>query len=179
MVRIRQETAADEAARDALLDAAFGSGRFLKPSELLRKDRVPSAGLSLVAWERGRLVGTVRLWDILAGSAGPALLLGPLAVASHARGKGIGSKLMRQAIAESAAAQHDAIVLVGDLSFYRRFGFSPAAVKGLILPGATDRKRFLGLELEPGTLKGATGEIVAWCPSALPASGTMRAELGT
>lgn len=163
MTKIRCEIAADEAAREGLLDAAFGLERHLKTSEQLRKDRIPSAGLAFIAEEKGKVVGTVRLWDIVAGSAGPALLLGPLAVAAHARGRGIGSSLMRRAIAEATAAGHSAIVLVGDAPFYRKFGFSPALVKGLDLPGPTDRRRFLGLELESGALKGAAGDVLPWC----------------
>ena len=50
------------------------------PRERLRAGRAPARGLSFVAVEDGRIVGTVRLWDVAAGPARPALLLGPLAV---------------------------------------------------------------------------------------------------
>jgi len=80
MVRIRQERGSDIVAREALLDAAFGPFRRLKTSERLRQGRLPAAGLSFVASAGQRLVGTVRLWSISAGSGRLALLLGPLAV---------------------------------------------------------------------------------------------------
>jgi hypothetical protein len=51
-----------------------------RPSERLREGRLPADGLSLVAIDHGRLVGTVRLWNVCAGPGRPALLLGPLAV---------------------------------------------------------------------------------------------------
>ncbi|MGA8952514.1 MAG: GNAT family N-acetyltransferase, partial [Xanthobacteraceae bacterium] len=80
MVSIREEKIADVAAREALLDEAYGSTRFAKASERLREGRLPATGLSLVAVEHGRLVGTVRLWNVSAGPGRAAVLLGPLAV---------------------------------------------------------------------------------------------------
>ena len=55
-------------------------------------------GLSFVAVEDGRIVGTVRLWDVAAGADRPALLLGPLAVDPAFRRRGIGAALMRHAL---------------------------------------------------------------------------------
>ncbi len=67
MVTIREEMIADVTAREALLDAAYGAARFAKTSERLREGRLPAHGLSLVAVDHGRLVGTVRLWQVTAG----------------------------------------------------------------------------------------------------------------
>src|SRR5580704_270351 len=75
MVTIREEKLADIAAREVLLDEAYGAARFAKVSERLREGRLPADGLSLVAVERGRIVGTVRLWNVAAGPGGPAVLL--------------------------------------------------------------------------------------------------------
>jgi predicted N-acetyltransferase YhbS len=160
MVTIRQEARADWAAREALLDRVFGETRFLKTCEQLRRNRLPSPGMAFGAYAKGKLIGTVRLWDIVAGSAGKALLLGPLAVAPEMQGKDIGSKLVRHAIHEAALSGHDAILLVGDAPYYRRFGFSTSKVKGLKLPGPVERARFQGLELENGALTGASGLVV-------------------
>src|SRR5882672_2966057 len=80
MTTIRKEMTKDIPAREALLDRAFADARFTKAAERLREGRLPAAELSLVAVKTNRVVGTVRLWDISAGPARPALLLGPLAV---------------------------------------------------------------------------------------------------
>jgi predicted N-acetyltransferase YhbS len=82
------ETAADVAAREALLDRAMGPGRKRKSSEKLRRGRRPCEGLALVArGAAGAVLGTVRLWDVRLGEGGPAaLLLGPLAVDPSLRG---------------------------------------------------------------------------------------------
>lgn len=95
------------------------------------------------------------------GPSKTALLLGPLAVdPAHARA-GIGSALMRHAIAEAARLGHHAILLVGDAPYYERFGFSADKTAGLAMPGPYERDRFLALELEPGALDGACGTLKA------------------
>jgi predicted N-acetyltransferase YhbS len=160
MVTVRHETYADGAARETLLDRTFGAARFRKTCEQLRRGRLPSPGLAFGAYDGDELVGTLRLWDIMAGSAGRALLLGPLAVAPELQGRGVGSALVRHAIHEAALSGHNAILLVGDAPYYRRFGFSSAKVRGLRLPGPVVRSRFQGLELKKGALAGAAGLVV-------------------
>src|SRR5690349_6275409 len=80
MATIRKEMTKDIAGREALIDSAFGEARFTKAAERLREGRLPAYGLSFVATEKNRVVGTVRLWHVSAGPVRPALLLGPLAV---------------------------------------------------------------------------------------------------
>jgi predicted N-acetyltransferase YhbS len=163
MVTITPEIAADIPVREALLDRAFGKAqRRRKTSERLRENLQPAEGLAFTARNRrGRLIGTLRLWDITAGSAGSALLLGPLAVDSAYQRRGIGAQLMRHALEEARKLGHKAVLLVGDAPYYGRFGFSRANAQGLSLPGPVVLERFLGLELEAGALAGATGVIAA------------------
>ncbi|MFO1033641.1 MAG: N-acetyltransferase [Hyphomicrobiales bacterium] len=156
MVTIRIELASDVASREALLDKAFGKTRFRKTSERLREGRLPADGLAFTALSAsGRVIGTLRLWNIIAGSAGPALLLGPLAVDCRHQNKGIGRKLMEHALNTARVLGHDSVLLVGDAPYYSRFGFSAALTRNLHLPGPVDRKRFLGLELTSNALDGA------------------------
>ena len=149
MVTIRHERPSDIAAREALLNQCFGGARFTKASERLREGRLPE--LALVATDRGRLAGTVRLWHVSAGPGRPALLLGPLAVRPDCRGRGIGAALMAYAIAEARARGHPEILLVGDEPYYARFGFSAAATGALSLPGP----RWRGLPRPPATCRSA------------------------
>jgi predicted N-acetyltransferase YhbS len=158
-VTIHTETRFDATARERLLDAAFGPARFTKTCERLREGRLAAEGLAFTARAGGRLVGTIRLWDIIAGGA-PALLLGPLAVDPTHEGKGIGSLLMRHALAEAARLGHKAVILVGDAPYYARFGFGRALTGNLLLPGPVNLDRFLGLELAPGALAKAHGLVV-------------------
>ena len=149
----------DIASREALLDRAMGAGRKRKSSEKLRRGRLPAEGLAFVARDGdGRVVGTVRLWNVSAG-ASEALLLGPLAVDPSVKSAGIASALMRHAVSEAARLGHGAILLVGDAPYYARFGFSAEKTGSLAMPGPYERHRFLALELKAGALDGATGVL--------------------
>ncbi len=171
MVTIRHERGGDAGQREALLTRAFGKTRKRKTSERLRQGRPPADGLAFSAvTNNGRFIGTIRLWDVIAGSAGPALLLGPVAVDCNHRGKGLGAALVRRALNEARARGAAAVILVGAVEFYGRFGFTTAATADLHLPGPVDRARFLGLELIPDALDGAEGLVVACARVAAPAA---------
>jgi predicted N-acetyltransferase YhbS len=161
LISITEEAPADAYAREKLLDEAFGPARFLKTCERLREWRVPARGLALVAKYDERLIATLRLWPIFAGAGRPALLLGPLAVASDCRSLGIGAMMVEEALARAAARNHRAVLLVGDAPYYARFGFEPRLTKRLMMPGPVERERFLGRELVPGALAGAQGRVTA------------------
>jgi predicted N-acetyltransferase YhbS len=156
---IRGERAADVAALEALLDACFGEGRDLRTCQRLRDRRAPAEGLALSALRDGRLAGTLRLWHVGAGDV-PALVLGPLAVDPASRGLGVGAALVNHALAAASARGHGAVILLGDASYYARFGFSALKTGELRLPGPFERERLLGLELRAGALDGARGMIV-------------------
>jgi predicted N-acetyltransferase YhbS len=159
MISIRQEKPSDAGARELLLDLAYGPVRFDKPSHRLRAGRAPSLGLSFVAVEDGRVVGSVRLWDVSVGTDRPTLLLGPLVVDPAHRCHGIGSALMRHALRFAAQRGHGSVLLVGDAAYYGRFGFSAERTRGIWLPGLADNSRLLGLELKAGALEGARGTV--------------------
>jgi predicted N-acetyltransferase YhbS len=156
MTTIRHEKLNDMDAREALLDEAFGDTRTRKSSERLREGRLPADGLSFIATERKRVVGTARLWHVACDGA-EALLLGPVAVAADRRGSGIGGALVRRAISEAKRRGHGAVILVGDAPYYSRFGFTAAKTGALWMPGPFDRDRLLARELIKGTLDGASG----------------------
>jgi predicted N-acetyltransferase YhbS len=161
-ISIRTELPSDVAPRKALLDKAFGKTRSRKTSNRFREGRLPADGLAFTALDtKGRLIGSVRLWSIIAGSAGPSLLLGPLVVDCKVQGQGIGRALMDHAINTARVLGHDSVLLVGDAPYYKRFGFDVAHTRNLHLPGPVDRNRFLGLELTPGALDGAEGLVGA------------------
>lgn len=161
MVTIRHETLRDIDARERLLDRVWGPSRFEKTAERLREDRIPAEGFSLVAADGRNVVGTVRLWHVSAGPNRPALLLGPLAVDETRRGCGIGTALMRRALATAGRRGHGAVLLVGEAPYYGRFGFSAEKTGGLWLPGPFERHRLLGCELKSGALDGARGLVAA------------------
>jgi predicted N-acetyltransferase YhbS len=170
---IRAEKAQDEAAREALLDACFGENRHTRTCQRLRDGRTPADGLALSAVAQGKLIGTLRLWHVSAGGR-HALVLGPLAVDCAFRKLGVGAALIARAVATARARGHRAVLLLGDAAYYERFGFSAAKTADLMLPGAYEQERLLGIELVPGALDGAWGMIVPTGGS-LPKSKAVRA----
>lgn len=166
VISIGPEYIADEAAREALLDLVMGAGRKRKSSEKIRRGRLPAEGLAFAARnDEGAIVGTVRLWNISAGSRDgapvPALLLGPLAVHPAYAGCGIGSNLMREALKCAEMLGYGAVLLVGDPDYYQRFGFSDASTYALSMPGPYEKHRFQAVEFQPGYLAGAKGVLKA------------------
>src|ERR1700759_1918251 len=146
---IRAEKVSDVVAREALLDACFGEDRHTRTCQRLRDGRTPAEGLALSGVARGKVVGTVRLWHVGAGGT-RALVLGPLAVDSAFRKLGVGAALITRALAAARARGHRAVLLLGDAAYYERFGFSAADTSELMLPGAYEQERLLGIELVPG-----------------------------
>lgn len=177
-IEIRRERPADIAAREHLLDAAFGPGRFAKSSERLREGRVPARGLAFAAFEGQRLVGTLRLWSVTAGNVTRCLLLGPLAVDADMRNRGLGAVLMWRALRAARARGYRAVLLVGDPAYYNRFGFSADHTATLRMPGPYAYDRLLACEFVPGVLRRARGLIAASRPPRSRLSGIMNGMIG-
>ncbi len=139
---IRSEQSADDAKIEALLEHAFGPGRFAKVSERVREFAEFRPDMSFCAWEGDRLVGSVRMWRIRIGDT-PAIFLGPLAVEADQRKYGAGGVLVSRACAAAAAAGFPLVLLVGDLPYFSRFGFSNDPTAAVRLPGPVDQRRVL------------------------------------
>jgi predicted N-acetyltransferase YhbS len=155
---IRPERPDDAEAVEALVAQVFGPGRLAKSAYRLREGVDPENKLSFVAVESGELRGSVRFWPIYVGEQS-ALLLGPLAVQSDQRGRGIGIALMERGIAEAKARGARAIILVGDAPYYARLGFTRVAAGRIKFPGPVDKGRILGLALVDGALESLQGEV--------------------
>ena len=155
---IRPERPEDAAAVARLNAASFGPGRYAKSAYRLREGVAPVPELSFVAIEDGELRGSVRFWPIAVGGE-KALLLGPLAVQSDQRGRGIGIALMKRGIEAAHATEYGAILLVGDEPYYARVGFTRLAPGRVDFPGPVDPARVLGLSLKPNALLALSGEI--------------------
>jgi predicted N-acetyltransferase YhbS len=156
--QIRPERPEDADAIEALDNDGFGPGRYAKSAYRLREGVLPAENLGFVAVENGMLRGTVRFWPIKVGD-GFALLLGPLAVQSDQRGRGIGIALMKHGIEKARATDYAAVLLVGDEAYYRRAGFARIAPGQIRFCGPVDPGRILGLALKPGALENLSGDV--------------------
>ncbi|MBL8773148.1 MAG: N-acetyltransferase [Phenylobacterium sp.] len=145
------EAPAHGAEIEALLDRAFGPGRFAKASERVREFAEFAPELSFCALEGGKVAGVVRMWRVAVGDQ-PIVFLGPLAVEESERRSGLGAMLVERACEASRAAGEAAVVLVGDLPYFQRVGFEVAP--GVDLPGPVDPKRVLSRRFSDVALAG-------------------------
>ncbi|MGE5370287.1 MAG: GNAT family N-acetyltransferase [Chloroflexota bacterium] len=151
-------TAADEAQIEKLDERAFGPGRYARTAFRLREAVPPDLSLSFVARVGTLLVGANRMTGILVGET-PALLLGPLTVEPAFRSQGVGEKLMSHSLDAARAAGHGLVLLVGDLDYYSRVGFSRVPRGKITMPGPVDPDRILYCELRPGAFDAAHGRM--------------------
>ena len=156
--QVRAEKPGDGAAIEALNAESFGPGCFAKSAYRLREGVAPVAGLGFVAVEGDVLRGSVRFWPIRVGGE-ENLLLGPLAVRSDQRGRGIGIALMQAGIDAAHAGPWGSILLVGDEPYYAKVGFSRLPPGRVTFPGPVDASRILGLSLKAGGLLNLSGVI--------------------
>lgn len=157
-MQVRHETTADHAAIRAVLLAAFETTLEADIVEALRVDGRLMA--SLVAEQDSRIVGHVALSPVeLEGGDGSDMAgIAPLCVHPHDQGRGIGSALMRAVIERGRALSCGAFVLLGDETFYRRFGFTAGSDFGVSCVWTTG-PAFQVLELRPGAFEGVHGVV--------------------
>jgi len=159
MFQIVPERPQDAAAREVLLDLAFGKERHQLASYRLREGVEPIRALSYVALIDGAFQGSLRFWPITIDGTRAPLLLGPLAVDPAGRGQAIGVALVRNGLRRARRLGHDYVVLVGDHAYYKRFGFVHGDRFGLTMPGPVDPARLLIRKIPRGRIIGVGGPI--------------------
>ena len=148
-VVLRPERPCDHATAQALIERAFGPGRFAKTAERLREGNTARLDLSVCAFGGGGLVGVVRLWPVVVGET-PAVFLGPIAVESQWRKHGVGARLVNAAVSAATGTGERLILLVGDPPFFSPLGFEVVPGGCLTLPGPVDPRRIMWRALVPG-----------------------------
>ena len=151
-------TRADMAAIDRLDAQAFGPGRYARTAYRLREGVEPDFALSFIARVGPMLVGANRMTPVDC-SGRMALLLGPLTVETAFHGRGIGSALIKRSLDAARDAGHGFVILVGDMTYYQRFGFVRVPPGRLVLPGPVDLTRLLVCELAEGAFAGVGGAV--------------------
>jgi predicted N-acetyltransferase YhbS len=136
------EAPEDQSAIEALLDRAFGPGRFAKCSERVREFADFAPELSFCAWSDDGLAGVVRQWRVRVGQT-HLVFLGPLAVDPERQSGGVGGLLVQRALDAARAAGEAGVLLVGDGPYFARFGFEAPLAQGVRMPGPVDQRRVL------------------------------------
>jgi predicted N-acetyltransferase YhbS len=134
---LRPESPSDATAIEAVTVATFRDAPHAAHTEqyivaALRRERALT--MSLVAELAGEVVGHVAVSPIVLSDGSPGWFgLGPISVLPEHQGRGIGSRLMLEALQRPRARGAAGCVLVGDPRFYTRFGFR--AEPSLTCPG--------------------------------------------
>jgi putative acetyltransferase len=160
VIEIRPETPADFAAVREVNELAFEQPAEAGLVHALRAVARPL--ISLVAVEDGRVVGHILFSPVtIEGPDGVSTAMGlaPVAVRAECQNRGIGSALVREGRAACAALGENVVVVLDHPHYYPRFGFVPAATKGLSCEYPVPDDVFMVTELVPGALRGRTGLV--------------------
>ena len=126
-ITIRGEAPGDEETIFQLTQAAFKGMEFSDGTEPYIVDKLREDGdltLSLVALDKSRIVGHIAISPItITDGAQGWFGLGPVSVWPDMQRAGIGSQLIRYAIAEMRERGAKGIALLGSTEYYPRFGF--------------------------------------------------------
>jgi putative acetyltransferase len=134
---IRSETPADIAAIEAVTSAAFASAPHADGTEQHIVNALRRAGkltLSLVAAAEGVVIGHVAVSPVSISDGSLRWFgLGPISVAPEHQRRGVGSRLMREALRGLRERGAAGCVVVGEPAYYGRFGF--VVNPDLVYPG--------------------------------------------
>ena len=150
MPAISLQSDADLPAIDNLMAEAFGPARHSRSIWQLRPSP-PVPDMCLVIRDGDEPVGSLRYWEVRLGDEA-ILLLGPLAVRPSLRGKGYGRQLIEDSLRRAAAGPWQLILVSGEVDYYPKFGFVPAAPYGIDWPGFIEPERLQFFELVKGAL---------------------------
>ena len=136
-MRIRKETPLDTSTVEAVTISAFQNAAHTNHAEQFIVKALRNSGqltVSLVAEDNGSVVGHVAVSPVtISGGATGWYGLGPISVTPEHQGQGVGAQLMEHALAELRTLGATGCVVLGEPTYYSRFGFN--AEPSLVLPG--------------------------------------------
>ena len=161
-LRLLLEAKNDHIEVERLLDLVFTPRRKLLSSYQLRNSANKVDNLSYVIKDNSKkVVGSIRFWNVKVDNhSSRGLLLGPLAIHPIYQSEGLGEKLVLNGIEKAHSDNWNWIVLVGDLSYYSKFGFSKNPTRGITIGNGLDNSRLLGLDINDGFLEAAVGSLI-------------------
>lgn len=141
-VVIREASSSDAPALVELYHQAFGDQEGALIADLvtdLRQDHSANPSWSLVAEQNGHVLGHVLFTHAQVQTKDAigfvqAQLLAPLAVLPESQNQGIGSQLVQTGLTQLQAANIPLVFVLGDPTYYGRFGFHAAMALSLMPP---------------------------------------------
>lgn len=152
----------------AIVRGAFAFAEFSDGTEHLLVDTLHCAEtfvpeLSLTAELHSQLVGYVLLTPISIKNqhtSAQSLALAPIAVLPPFQGKGIGKALIAGAHRSAVAQGYSSVVVLGNPSYYTRFGYVSTMEHNISLPFDAPASHCMIVELVKGALVDVHGEVV-------------------
>ncbi len=156
-ILIRPERSADRDQVETVHRAAFEGEGEAALVRALRESPAYLPELSLVAVEGMRVVAHIVLSRARLRAAGgerEVLVLGPEAVLPSRSHRGIGARLLREALGRAREAGYPAVVEAGRPGYFRTQGFRPADHWGLAVSLPLEAALVSAVELVPDALAG-------------------------
>jgi putative acetyltransferase len=110
----------------------------------------------------GKIIGHALFTPVIVATQDrelPLLGLGPVSVLPANQHQGLGTMMISGCLEYLRAQGHRGVVVVGDPSFYRRFGFISASRWRLRSELHVPDENFMALSLKPGVLGGVAGTV--------------------
>lgn len=165
---IRKEERKDYKSTEDVVEQAFRELAISDKTEHHLVSRLRNSGvfipeLSLIAEVEGKIVGHILLTKLAIRyekGTYTSLALAPLSVLPSYQSKGIGSKLVREAIHIAGKLGFSSIIVLGYEDYYPKFGFQPASNWNIESPFEVPKEAFMGLELVEGGFHEGGGIVV-------------------
>lgn len=135
---IRQEREEDYRDTEEVVRKAFENETYSDQSEhtlvaKLRKSEVFVPDLSLVAVYEDKIIGHILLSKILIDTEDKkveSLALAPISVLPEYQNKGVGRKLIQQALTIAEKLDFESVIVMGHEAYYPKFGFKKSISLG-------------------------------------------------
>lgn len=167
-ITINQEIEKDYNEVESVTEKAFENEKHSDHSEhklvnRLRKSDAFIPELSLVAKDDEKIVGHLMLTKIKIKNDQnefDSLALAPVSVLPEYQSKGIGSKLINEALKISKELGFKSVIVLGHDKYYPKFGFKTASTYDIKAPFEVPDSAFMALELENDSLKDVNGVVI-------------------
>lgn len=150
-LRIRQEIPADRAAVYTLVQEAFAQAEHRDGTEqdlvvALRQSVAFVPKLSLIAEVNRTVAGHILFTEAHVGVS-TVLALAPLSVRPAFQLQGVGSALILEGHRIAQQLGYGYAVVLGSKTYYRRFGYRPAAQFGITAPNGIPASHLMAIQL--------------------------------
>ncbi|ROR06188.1 GNAT family N-acetyltransferase [Erwinia sp. JUb26] len=156
---IRTEIGVDAASIDGLLRRSFPTPAEAELVQQLREDGLLTLGV-VATDDEGQVLGYAAFSPVTLNEEDRQWVgLAPLAVDESVRGQGLGKQLVYEGLDTLNEFGYAAVVVLGDVEFYAKFGFVSAAQHQLHCRWPDTQTAFQVYKLADDAFDGATGEI--------------------